>query len=385
MCGEINMRKIKVGITGQAGFVGTHLFNELGLKSEEIERIPFEDDYFYKPDLMSDFVTNCDVIVHLAAVNRHADENELYKINVNLVNTLIEAMEQGRVKPHILFSSSIQEDLDNPYGKSKLLGRRLFEEWAKKNQTSFTGLIIPNVYGPFGLPNYNSFLATFCYKLTHGEDPQIINDNGVNLIYIASLCRYIISDIEGVSSSKIPVIKEYKVQADLTDKVSKILNLLQIFKKQYLNEGVIPILRDRNEINLFNTFRSYIETDKYFPFKLKQNVDDRGSFVETVKSGIGGQVSFSTTKPGITRGNHYHTRKIERFTVIKGHAKIQLRKIGDKKIFEYYLDGDSPSHVDMPIWFTHNITNVGTEDLYTQFWINERYNPQDPDTFFEEV
>jgi UDP-2-acetamido-2,6-beta-L-arabino-hexul-4-ose reductase len=379
------MRKIKVGITGQAGFVGTHLFNELGLNPEKFERIPFEDDYFYKPDLMADFVVNCDTIVHLAAVNRHSDENELYNINVNLVNTLIGALKQTQVKPHIIFSSSIQESLDNPYGKSKLLGRKLFEEWAKKNQVAFTGFIIPNVYGPFGLPNYNSFLATFCYKLIHREDPQIINDNDVNLIYISSLCQYIISDIEEVFSFEVPTIKENKVQSDFTGKVSMILNLLQVFKKQYFDEGIIPVLRNRNEINLFNTFRSYIELDKYFPFKLKQKIDARGNFVETVKSGIGGQVSFSTTKPGITRGNHYHTRKIERFTVIRGCARIQLRKIGDSKIFEYYLDGDSPAHVDMPIWFTHNITNIGAEDLYTQFWINERYNPQDPDTFFEEV
>jgi UDP-2-acetamido-2,6-beta-L-arabino-hexul-4-ose reductase len=280
-------KKIKVGITGQAGFLGTHLYNELGLRPEKFERIPFEDAYFYKPHLMADFVANCDAIVHLAAVNRHADGNELYKINVNLVNTLIGALEQGQTKPHILFSSSVQESLDNPYGKSKILGRRLFAEWAKNNQAPFTGLIIPNVYGPFGLPNYNSFLATFCYKLTHGENPQIINDNDVNLIYIASLCQYIISDIEDVSSSKVPIIKEHKIQSDLTDKVSGILNLLQLFKKQYLDDGVIPMLRNRNEINLFNTFRSYIELDTYFPFKLKQNIDARGNFVETVKSRIG--------------------------------------------------------------------------------------------------
>jgi UDP-2-acetamido-2,6-beta-L-arabino-hexul-4-ose reductase len=379
------MSKLKVGITGQAGFIGTHLFNELGLKPEKFERIPFEDDYFYKPYLMTDFVANCDAIVHFAAVNRHVDENELYKINVNLVTALIQALEQRQVRPHILFSSSVQESLDNPYGKSKLLGRRLFAEWAKNNQASFTGLIIPNVYGPFGLPNYNSFLATFCHKLTHGEDPQIINDTDVNLIYISSLCRHIISDIEDVSFSKDVITKEYEVQSDLTGKVSAVLNLLQTFKEQYFDAGIIPVLRDRNEINLFNTFRSYIETDKYFPFKLKQHIDVRGSFIETIKSGIGGQVSFSTTKPGITRGNHYHTRKIERFTVIKGRAKIQLRKIGDNKTLEYYLDGDSPSNVDMPIWFTHNITNIGTEDLYTQFWINESYDPLDPDTFLEKV
>jgi UDP-2-acetamido-2,6-beta-L-arabino-hexul-4-ose reductase len=124
---------------------------------------------------------------------------------------------------------------------------------------------------------------------------------------------------------------------------------------------------------------------KRYPYMLTKNTDDRGSFIEVIKLGIGGQVSFSTTVPGVTRGNHYHTRKIERFTVIKGKAIIELRRIGTKEVLKFYLDGDSPSYVDMPIWYTHNITNVGEEELYTQFWINEWYNPDDPDTFFEKV
>ena len=145
------------------------------------------------------------------------------------------------------------------------------------------------------------------------------------------------------------------------------------------------MLKNRNEVRLFNTFRSYINLEKYFPFFLKKNTDERGMFVETLKLETGGQVSFSITKAGVTRGNHFHTRKIERFTVIKGKARISLRKIGTDKVYSFMLDGDSPAYVDMPIWFTHNITNIGTEDLYTQFWINEWYDPNDADTFFEEV
>jgi UDP-2-acetamido-2,6-beta-L-arabino-hexul-4-ose reductase len=379
------MEKIKIGITGQAGFVGTHLFNELGLNGDGFEQVPFEDKYFYEPDLIASFVRSCDAIVHLAAVNRHSDENELYRINIDLVNRLIRALEKENVKPHVLFSSSIQENLNNPYGKSKFIGRQLFSEWATRNNASFTAFIIPNVYGPFGLPNYNSFIATFCHKLTHNEIPQIIKDTDVNLIYVSSLCRDIIVTIETVASLNRPIIQELAIQKDIAYKVSSVLNLLKIFKEQYFDLGIIPILKNKNEINLFNTFRSYIDLENFFPFELKKNADDRGIFVETLKSGIGGQVSFSTTKPGITRGNHYHTRKIERFTVIRGKAKIQLRKVGDKKISEYFLDGNVPSHIDMPVWYTHNITNIGTDDLYTQFWTNEWYDETNPDTFFEEV
>jgi len=381
----VNSEKIKVGITGQAGFIGTHLYNELGLAPEKYERIPFEDKYFADPAALSAFVKQCDVIVHLAAVNRHPNPDELYKVNIELVNSLINALNLENVKPHVIFSSSTQENLDNLYGKSKLEGRRLFEEWANEHQASFTGMIVPNVFGPFGLPNYNSFVATFCYKLTHNEEPTIVTDSEVNLIFVSSLCKYILSEIDETANLNCPVVKEKQVQTDFAKKVSEILALLNVFKRQYLEQGIIPSLSNNYEINLFNTFRSYVDIDKYFPFALKMNTDERGTFVETIKLGTGGQVSFSTTKPNITRGNHYHTRKVERFTVIKGKAKIQLRKIGAEQVYELYLDGENPSHVDMPVWYTHNISNIGSEDLYTQFWINEWYDADDPDTFFETV
>jgi len=379
------MKKIKVGITGQSGFIGSHLFNELGLFPEKYERILFKDDYFNELSLLSDFVKQCDVIVHLSAINRHSDPDELYKINIELVNSLINAVNKENVRPHIVFSSSSQESSDNPYGKSKLEGRCLFKKWAQEHQASFGGMIIPNVFGPFGLPDNDSFIATFCYKLIHNENPEIITDSEVNLIYVSSLCKQILSDIDEMINSDCPVVKEKYIQPDFSRKVSEILALFNLFKEQYFQKGIIPSITNINEINLFNTFRSYIDIEKYFPFILKQNTDEKGTFVETIRLGIGGQVSFSTTNPDITRGNHYHTRKIERFTVIKGRAKIQLRRIGTEKVYELYLDGENPSYVDMPVWFTHNISNIGNEVLYTQFWINEWYNEENPDTFFEKV
>jgi len=168
-------------------------------------------------------------------------------------------------------------------------------------------------------------------------------------------------------------------------KVSEILDLLNGYKQNYFNKGIFPNLNDTFERNLFNTFVCYIDHEKFFPFYLKQNSDDRGVYVETVKMNSGGQISFSTTKPGITRGNHYHTRKAERFAVIKGKAIIELRRIGTDKVFTFILNGENPSFVDMPVWYTHNITNVGTDNVYTIFWINEQYNEDDPDTFFETV
>ena len=160
--------------------------------------------------------------------------------------------------------------------------------------------------------------------------------------------------------------------------------MLETYASDYLERGVFPNLNDSFEKALFNTFRCYVPEDKY-PMKLTKHTDNRGAFVEVVRAETSGQYSYSTTVPGITRGNHYHTRKAERFIVIKGKASIQLRKIGTDKVIEYHLDGDDPSFVDMPIWYTHNITNTGQEELLTLFWINEPYDQEDPDTFFESV
>ena len=145
------------------------------------------------------------------------------------------------------------------------------------------------------------------------------------------------------------------------------------------------MIRNQFEINLFNTIRSFLNLNTHFPIKYKNNIDERGNFVEIIRLETGGQVSFSTTKKEITRGNHFHTRKIERFSVIKGKALIQLRKIGTTEVYDYYLSGDEPAYVDMPIWYTHNIKNIGEEELYTMFWINEFYDANDPDTYFENV
>ncbi len=374
---------IRVGITGQAGFVGSHLFNTLGLYNNQIERIFFKDDYFTNFEKLLEFVHNCDVVVHLAAVNRLEDTEALYAKNVELVEKLISAMEAANVKPLVIFTSSIQEKMDNPYGRSKVKGRELFEAWANKNNASFVGLIVPNVFGPFCRPNYNSFIATFSWRLTHNEVPEIINDSSVQLIYINSLTSFIINTIfDSIYSLQ---FKRIEVPYDFERTVSSILNLFLCFTDQYFKNGVIPQLSDSNDIALFNTFRSYIDVNSYFPRKLILNSDSRGTFVETIRLGIGGQVSFSTTYSGITRGNHFHTRKIERFTVIKGRALIELRKIGTTQVYSLELNGEEPSFVDIPIWYTHNITNIGNDDLYTQFWINEWFDESDPDTYFEIV
>ncbi len=378
---------IKVGITGQPGFVGTHLYNTLGLNPDTYERIPFEDSFFGDPSRFNAFVGSCDVIVHLAAMNRHNDPEVIYRTNIGLVNQLIDAMEKTNSTPHVLFASSTQEERDNLYGKSKREGREMLEQWAGRNNARFTGLVIPNVFGPFGNPYYNSVIATFCHQLTHNETPKIEVDGDIKLIYVAELVAEIINRIGFMQqASKGETVAELVLVPHTSQiKVSELLRLLKEFKTNYFEKGEIPALDNAFNRNLFNTFLTYIDHASFFPFKLKLNTDQRGSFVETVKLNSGGQVSFSTTVPGITRGNHFHTRKAERFAVIKGKALIELRKIGTKEVLSFELDGTQPSFVDMPVWFTHNIKNNGDEELYTIFWINEFFDVSDADTYFETV
>lgn len=370
---------IRIGITGQAGFIGTHLYNFLGLNKEVI-RVPFCDNYFADQSKLEAFVGECDVIVHLAALNRHNDSQAIFDTNIELVRKLISAMESTDSKPHVLFSSSTQEERDNVFGKSKREGRKLLAGWAERNGGKFTGMVIPNVFGPFGNPYYNSVIATFSHQLTHNEQPKIEVDAQLKLIHIGDLVKTIWYLIQNRVYED-----EFKVSHTDEARVTEILSLLQSFKAQYFEKGIFPDLTDPFERNLFNTFVCYIDHGNYFPFRLKLNTDERGSFVETVKLNSGGQVSFSTTKPGITRGNHFHTRKAERFAVIKGKAQIQLRRVGTDKVLSFELDGNEPSYVDMPVWHTHNIKNTGNDDLYTIFWINESYDPTDPDTFFEKI
>ena len=371
---------MKVGITGQNGFIGAHLYNTLGLEPETFERIDFDKSFFDDDAALDLFVKNCDVIVHLAAMNRHENPQVIYDNNIQLVQKLISSLERTNSKAHVLFSSSSQEEKDNLYGKSKLEGRNLLAKWAQTNGGKFSGMIIPNVFGPFGEPFYNSFIATFCHQINIGQNPTIQQDAEVNLIYVGELVQEIINEIKEESSHS-----EFKIKSTSSLKVSQILAILQNFKEMYLENGQIPELRTDFEFQLFNTFRSFIDYKNLFPRKYVQHCDDRGAFVELIRMEIGGQCSFSTTKPGITRGNHYHTRKIERFSVIKGKALIQLRKINTDEVLEFTLDGVEPAYVDMPVWYTHNIKNIGTEELLTIFWINEPYNAEDADTYFETV
>ena len=369
----------RVGITGQSGFIGNHLYNYLGLFKDQIKRIEFRDEFFENEGQIVEFVKQCDVIVHLAAMNRHSDLTVLYETNLELVKKLISATENANKFPHIVFSSSTQEQMENLYGRSKKEGRMLFELWAVKHGARFTGFVIPNVFGPFGKPRYNSVVATFSHQLTHEEVPEIQIDGTLKLIYINDLVNYFFKAITGEIHET-----NFEVPYSSEKKVSEIIDLLNIYKDLYFTRNIFPKLNTHFEVSLFNTFRTFID-NVHYPVKLDKKIDQRGYLVENIKEYTGGQSFFSLTKPGITRGNHFHTKKLERFCVVQGTGVIKLRRIGTSQIIEYQVSGEEPSTVDMPVWHTHSITNTGSVDMLTLFWTNEMFDPNNPDTYFESV
>ena len=368
---------MKIGITGQNGFIGRHLYNYLKLQ-KDIELIPYKKSFFSEKKQLRQFVKQCDAIVHLAAMNRHEDPQVIYDTNIELVEKLISACEHVGATPHILMASSTQEENDNLYGKSKKKGRELIKEWGERNSALNTGIIIPNVFGPFGKPFYNSVVATFCHQIASGQEPTIISDSTVKLVYINKLVYEIFNLVKAKITGKVTIPYQYEIT------VSSLLEHLKLYYKKYVSNGEFPNITKAFELALFNTFRCYIPHN-YYPRLFTKHTDDRGYFVEIVRANTSGQFSFSTTKPGITRGNHFHTRKAERFAVIKGKAKISLRKVDTNEIIDYIIDGSSPAYVDMPIWHTHNISNIGDEEMIALFWINEPYNAEDADTYYVNV
>ncbi len=370
---------MRVLITGRSGFIGYHLHNTIKYKRTDIQLIDFEKNFFENEELIDNALNNSDIIVHLAGLNRHDDTEFLFKQNILLSQKILDSIKRVGFKGHLIFASSIQEYEENPYGNAKKISRNLFDQESKKSGYKFTGLIIPNVFGPFVKPNYNSFIATFCYNSIRDIENKIIQDNKVPLIFVESLINEIIESFSDHPKSKLEVSDEIIIS------VSDVKTLIKDYNEKYLRNGEIPKLDSKFKRDLFKTFISYIPFQDFFPKKYNLMSDHRGSFSEIIRAGVPGQVSYSETKKNQTRGNHFHTRKIERFSVISGEALIQIRQISSDKILEFKLSGKNPSYIDMPVWYTHNIHNIGDGPLITLFWINEFYDEEDSDTFYEKV
>lgn len=398
---------MKILVTGAKGFVGKNLVCNLYNIKEGKNRtrnLNIEDIFEYDIDStleeLDTYCRECDFVFNLAGVNRPKDQSEFMTGNFGFASILLDTLKKHGNNCPVMLSSSIQATLigrygTSDYGKSKLAGEELFFEYGKETGAKVLVYRFPNLFGKWCRPNYNSAVATFCNNIAN--DLEItVNDRSteLELLYIDDLVEEMLDALEG---------KEHHCEFDGVDTVLKedgrycaaptthhvtlgeIVDLLESFKKQPENLVVPEIPYNSFAKKLYSTYISYLPKEKV-SFPLKMNVDDRGSFTEILKSDKVGQVSINISKPGITKGEHWHNTKWEFFIVVSGHGLIQERKIGTDEVIEFEVSGDKIEAIHMLPGYTHNIINLSeTENLVTVMWANESFDPKHPDTFFEKV
>ena len=369
---------MKILITGAKGFIGKNLIAEL--KNRKYTDI-FEYDRDTDPALLDEYCRKADFVFHLAGVNRPKEQSEFMEGNFGFTSALLNALKKYKNNCPVMISSSIQAELDNPYGKSKKAGEELLFDYSKETGAKVLIYRFPNVFGKWCRPNYNSAVATFCYNIAH-DLPISVNDPSVvmNLVYIDDVVSELISALECKENRsgdycEVPLVH--------TITLGEIVELIYSFKKSR-EERSVPDMSDAFTKKLYSTYLSYLPEDQ-FSYELKMNVDNRGSFTEFIKTPDRGQVSVNISKPGITKGNHWHHTKNEKFLVVSGKGVIRFRKIDSDEVLEYFVSGDKMEVVDIPTGYTHNIENLGDTDMVTIMWANESFDPEKPDTYYLEV
>jgi UDP-2-acetamido-2,6-beta-L-arabino-hexul-4-ose reductase len=317
--------------------------------------------------------------MHLAGMTR-GDEKLIFDTNMELVERLIEALDAMPTPPHVMFASSTQRDRGSEYGRSKKASETRLREWAKRTGASLSLLVIPSVFGPGCRPYHNSIVATLCHQLAHDQDPVVIDDHHLPLVWINDL----VEAIGQLILDRRPGIHEARVAEMAEPTVSQLLLKLQAMRDSYFIDDVVPNLSVPFDACLYTTFLSHIDLDDHC-HRPQLKIDARGELFEILKLAGGGQIYFATTKPGEVRGNHFHSRKVEWFCVVRGEAAIRIRRVGDGHVREFRVSGAKPEFISIPALHTHQIENVGTDELLTMFWCNEIFQPGDPDTFYENV
>lgn len=369
---------MKILVTGSKGFMGQNLIVEL--KNRGYHDI-FEFDKETDINQLEVFCKECDFIYHLAGVNRPLDQNEFMEGNFGFTSILLDTLKKYDNKSPIMLSSSIQAELDNPYGISKKAGEELLFDYSETTGSKVLIYRFPNVFGKWSRPNYNSVIATFCFNVAR-DLPIQVNDSNVllNLVYIDDVVDELINALnneENMNGRYCEVSKSYQV------KLGEIVDLIYSFKNSRETK-FIANLEDEFTKKLYSTYLSFLPEDG-FKYDLKMNIDHRGSFTEFIKTLNNGQVSINVSKPGITKGNHWHHTKNEKFLVVSGEALIRFRKIDTDRIIEYKVSGEKLEVLDIPVGYTHNIENIGLTDLVTVMWANELFDSKHPDTYAMEV
>ncbi|TXK77872.1 capsular polysaccharide biosynthesis protein CapF [Mesonia sp. K4-1] len=381
---------MKILITGSQGFIGKNLVAELkniqekkstqAHISSELSILEFNRDT--DVSLLDEYCKEANFVFHLAGVNRPREEREFMEGNYNFTNDLLSLLKKHHNACPIMISSSTQATLDNPYGKSKKAGEDLLLKYSRETGAELFIYRFPNVFGKWSRPNYNSAVATFCHNITH-DLPIQVNDPNVDmtLVYIDDVVRELLNCL---SAQEDKTENYYKVSSEHKIKLGSIVKLIESFKESRKTLQV-PKFSDPFTKKLYSTYLSYLPEDQ-FSYPLKMNIDERGSFTEFIKSSDRGQVSVNISKPGITKGNHWHHTKNEKFLVVSGKGAIRFRRVDEpSKIIEYFVSGNKLEVLDIPVGYTHNIENLGESDMVTVMWVNEIFDPKRPDTYFDVV
>lgn len=369
---------MKILVTGAKGFIGRNLIAELQNRG-------FKDILEFDKDtdiaMLDYYCESAEFIYHLAGVNRPVEQTEFMEGNFGFTSDLLDYLKKHNNTCPIMISSSIQAELNNPYGKSKKAGEDLLFKYSVETGAKVLVYRFPNVFGKWSRPNYNSAVATFCHNIAH-DLPIHVNDQSVllNLVYIDDVVDELINALdknENMVGLYCEVKKSYKVL------LGDIVDLIHSFKKSREDKFIVN-LSDEFTKKLYSTYLSFLPEDS-FKYELKMNEDNRGSFTEFIKTYGFGQVSVNVAKPGIVKGNHWHHTKNEKFLVVSGQGVVRFRNIYSDKVIEYFVSGEKLEVIDIPVGYTHNIENIGLNDLVTIMWANELLDTNHPDTFSLEV
>lgn len=369
---------MKILVTGAKGFVGKNLIWEL--RNRGYQDIMEYDKDSSMTDLDS-FTKDCEFVFHLAGVNRPDNEAEFMEGNFGFTNELLSRLDHWGNKAPILITSSIQAELDNAYGKSKRAGEEVLFLHEKTTGAKSIVYRLPNVFGKWCRPNYNSGIATFCHNIAHGLDICVNDPNVImNLVYIDDVVEEFIAALNGKENK---IGKYCMVPTVHTATLGKIVELIMSFREIRTNLS-IPDMSNELEKKLYSTYLSYLPEDE-FSYALDMKQDERGSFTEFIKTQDRGQVSINISNPGITKGKHWHHSKNEKFLVVSGKGSIRFRQIDSDKVIEYHVSGDKLEVIDIPTGYTHDILNEGNTPMVTVMWANESFDPKKPDTYMMPV
>ncbi|MBE6827716.1 MAG: SDR family oxidoreductase [Ruminococcaceae bacterium] len=377
---------MKILVTGANGFVGKNLISTLETIRDgknrstdlptDLEILPY--DIGTPDELFEQYCRECDFVYNLVGVHRPKDDSEFMTGNYGFVSTLLDTLERVGNSPRIAFSSSVQAELNNPYGESKRAAENAIFDYSERTGAKVYIFRFTNIFGKWSRPNYNSVVATFCYNIAN-DLPISIRDRNyeMKLVYIDDVVNQMLEVLmdRGIKCGDFYAVPEFH---NVT--LGELADMIYSFKESRNNRFIPDMTEGSFSKKLYSTYLSYLPKDG-FSYPLNQNTDERGSFTEVLKTENFGQVSVNISKPHITKGEHWHHTKNEKFLVVHGKGVIRFRKIDSDEIIEYYVSGDKLEVVDIPTGYTHNIENLGDDDMVTLMWANECFNPDRPDTF----